>query len=326
MNRKYLIVAAAILALAIAGMVYYVHYQRSFTPEGIYSSNGRLEMTLINAATIYPGRVAEVLVAEGDHVQKDQALIHMQATDADAQIAVANAARRRGIEAKTRARSEAAAYQQKLKVSRLDYQNAVRMYHDHLVSNAELVKRKAQMAGDEASVKAASAAVKEADAAIGEAQANIDRLQSVKKDLTVKSPLDGRVESQLVEVGSVIGQGTRVFTLLDYKNVYMNIFLTTRSIANIRLGDEARIVLDNLDGVFPATIQYISSEAQFTPKYVETQQERDTMAYRVKLKIPEEIAIKYNELLKNGLTGVGYVKTDAQQHWPERLQIKLPKN
>ena len=50
------------------------------------------------------------------------------------------------------------------------------------------------------------------------------------------------------------------------------------------------------------------------------------MAYRVKLKIPEEIAIKYNKLLKNGLTGVGYVKTDAQQHWPERLQIKLPKN
>lgn len=326
MNKKYFVVVAVMLALATAGMIYYVHYQRSFMPEGVYSSNGRLEMTLINAATIYPGRVVEILATEGDHVQKDQALIRMQATDTDAQIAVADAARRRGIEAKIRARSEAAAYQQKLKVSRLEYQNAVQMYHNHLVSNAELVKRQAQMMGDEASVKAAFAAVKEADAAIGEAQANIDRLQSVKKDLTVKSPLEGRVESQLVEVGSVIGQGTRVFTVLDYKNVYMNIFLTIRSIANIRLGDEARIVLDGLYGVFPATIQYISSEAQFTPKYVETRQERETMAYRVKLKIPEQIAIKYDKLLKNGLTGVGYVKTNAQQNWPEKLQVKLPKN
>ncbi|MBN3859463.1 HlyD family efflux transporter periplasmic adaptor subunit [Neisseriaceae bacterium PsAf] len=324
MKKKYLIIGAVVLILLGLGVYYFVN--RDKTPDYIYFSNGRLDMTLINAATLYGGRVTEILVSEGDEVVKDQPVVKMQNTETQSQINIVNAAKQRGIEAKERAKSEYSAYQQKMNVSKLDYNNALKLRKDNLISDSELQKRKALYLADKASLQAVSAATKEADAAIQEAQANIDRIESIEDDLTIKSPIDGRVEYKLVEIGSVIPQGGKVVSIVDYKDVYMNIYLTTASTANIRLGDEARIILDNMDAVFPATIKYVSGEAQFTPKYVETELEREKMMYRVKLQIPEDIAVKYNKLLKNGLTGNGYVKTDPEAKWPSNLEIKLPKD
>ena len=92
----------------------------------------------------------------------------------------------------------------------------------------------------------------------------------------------------------------------------------------LKVGDEARIVLDGLDAVFPAKISFIATNAQFTPKAVETANERAKLMFKVKLKIPADIALKYNRLLKGGMTGNGYVRTNAQSGWPAELAVKLP--
>ncbi|MFH4416355.1 MAG: HlyD family efflux transporter periplasmic adaptor subunit [Neisseriaceae bacterium] len=328
MKKGYLVAIflVVLLVLGAAGIARYFLSAQKKLPENINSSNGRLEMTLVDAATIYPGRVVEVMVSEGDEVVKGQPLVRMQDSEAQSQLNIANAAKQRGIEAKQRAKAEYAAHEQKLNVSRLEYHNALSLRKDKLISASEVEKRKAQFLADKASLRAVAASIKEAEAAIGEGQANIDRVQTIKGDLIIKSPIDGRVENQVVEVGSVIPQGAKVMTIVDYKNAYMNIYLTTASTTNIRLGDEARIVLDHLEAVFPAVVQYVSSEAQFTPKYVETASEREKMMYRVKLKLPQEVAIHYNKLLKSGLTGNGYVRTKQETSWPDFLKVRLPRN
>ena len=94
--------------------------------------------------------------------------------------------------------------------------------------------------------------------------------------------------------------------------------------APLQTGDEARIVLDGINAVFPATISYIASDAQFTPKAVETPNEREKLMYKIKLKIPPDIAKRYNRLLKGGMTGNGYVRTNTQSGWPAELAVKLP--
>jgi HlyD family secretion protein len=105
----------------------------------------------------------------------------------------------------------------------------------------------------------------------------------------------------------------------------MTFFLPTTEAGRVALGAQARIVLDAApDYVFPATISYVASVSQFTPKSVETAEERVKLMFRVKAKIPPELLEKYRNQVKTGLPGMAYVQLDPQAAWPEWLQIKLP--
>lgn len=105
----------------------------------------------------------------------------------------------------------------------------------------------------------------------------------------------------------------------------MTVFLGSKIAGKLRVGDEARIVLDGLEGEpIPAKVSFISPEAQFTPKFVETASERDKLVYRIKLQIPAAIATQYEGQLKAGATGNGYVRLQADGHWPQTLVLARP--
>ncbi len=104
----------------------------------------------------------------------------------------------------------------------------------------------------------------------------------------------------------------------------MNLFLNGPTVNKIPLNSEARIVIDGMDAVWPATVTYIAADAQFTPKFVETAEEREKLVFKVKLQIPPHLAQQYAPYLKGGMTGRGYVLTDSHGQWPASLQTKLP--
>ncbi|MBP6563170.1 MAG: HlyD family secretion protein [Neisseriaceae bacterium] len=199
------------------------------------------------------------------------------------------------------------------------------MRRDDLVSSVEVTRRQAAAQGAKAGVSAAQAAKAEALAAVQEAQAYISRIQSVNDDMVVRAPIAGRVEYRIATEGAVVPAGGKIVTLLNSADAYMTLFLPTDTIGQLRLNAEARIVMDGLDYVFPATVSFIASQAQFTPKYVETSSEREKLMYKVKLQIPEAVAIKHKDLIKGGLTGNGYVSLSGQPQWPAALTVKLPK-
>ena len=92
------------------------------------------------------------------------------------------------------------------------------------------------------------------------------------------------------------------------------------------LGAEARLLVEPLpDRAIPANVSFVSARAQFTPKQVETQSERDRMMFRVKLRVPQKLVEKYLEYVKTGVTGVGYVRLDPAAQWPEWLDSDLVK-
>ena len=142
--------------------------------------------------------------------------------------------------------------------------------------------------------------------------------------MNIRAPIAGRVEYTIAEAGNVVAAGSKVVSLLDPADVSMNIFLPTDSISRLKVNDEARIRLDGIDAVFPAKIKFIATDAQFTPKSVETVDERAKLMFKVKLQVPRETAVKYNRLLKGGLTGNGFVKTDDKGAWPAELAVRLP--
>ena len=140
------------------------------------------------------------------------------------------------------------------------------------------------------------------------------------KDATLVSPVIGRVLYRLTEPGEVLAPGGAALTLVDLGDVYMEIFLPSNQAASLKVGGEGRIVMDYLpDRTVPAKVTFVSPEAQFTPKQVETPSEREMLMFRVKLQIPQDLVLHYVERIKTGVRGVGYVKVDESAEWPDRL-------
>ena len=347
-------VLLAVLLAAAAGGGWWLYQQQESTalPDFVFHSNGRLELNRLDVASLYPGRVERVLVAEGDAVKANEVLVELSSAQSSGQLAAAQAATLRAAELVQRARAgvtqaqqavaradaEIAAYRQQQKVAKLELDNAKQMRREDLVSASELAKRQADFERATASVQAAQAARAEAQAAVAQGQAAVaeaeagvkqataqaDTAASADADMAIRSPLTARVEYRLVEPGTVIGAGSRVISLLDPADVSMNVFLPNATVGGLRVGDEARLVLDGIDAVFPAQVSFIASEAQFTPKAVETADEREKLVFRVKLKVPAEVAQRYDRLLKGGMTGDGYVRRDSSQAWPLALEVRLP--
>ena len=90
----------------------------------------------------------------------------------------------------------------------------------------------------------------------------------------------------------------------------MTIYLPDAQAGQLALGDEARMILDPYpDLVIPAHVSFVATEAQFTPKPVETAAERENLMFRVKLQVDPEVLRKYHAEVKTGIRGMGFVRT-----------------
>ena len=300
-----------LIITAIVGFLAYqkISADKDRLPENIISGNVRLEMGRTDIASLYAGKIEQIFVNEGDEVVAGQDLVKLEDTQSATQLAAVKSA-------KARAEAALAAQKQKQANADLDLQNAQQLYKENLVSKSELKKRQIQKQAEKSGIDAANAAV-------AEANAQILRIENINNDMTLKAPIDGVVEYRLFETGEVIGAGMKVVSLLNPADVSAQIFVPVGKLPKIAVGDEARIVIDGLNAVFPAKISFIANQAQFTPKYVETKSEREKLMFRVKLTIDKDTALKYKHYLKGGLTATAYISTNKQ--FPENLTVKLPK-
>lgn len=307
------------------GLAYWLHTRDRGLPEGLARGNGRMEVERIDIAAKYPGRIVELPVHEGDLVKAGDLIARQDSTDLLAQRDAVAAARDRAGQAMQRAQAETEVRRVQARLAQLELDHAGKLQQDALVSGAEVERRTAQRDGEQAGVKVATAAIGEATAARGEAEAQIRRLNVAIEDMSLRAPVDGRIEYRVVEPGSVIPSGGRVVTLLNLADAHMTVFLPTAVAGKLQVGDEARIVLDAApQHVVPAKVSFVAAEAQFTPKHVETDAEREKLVFRVKLQVPREVAQRYSRYVKAGLTGHGHVRTDARTPWPASLQVNLP--
>ena len=150
-------------------------------------------------------------------------------------------------------------------------------------------------------------------------------IESILKDLVLISPRTGRVQYQLARNGEVIAAGGKVLTILDLQDVYMTIFLPAATAGKLEIGGEARIILDPApQWVVPAKVSFVAADAQFTPKTVETAEEREKLMFRAKLQLDAAVLKQYSSRVKTGVRGLGIVRTNPAAPWPDDLQVKLP--
>lgn len=314
-----MLIIAAIALLVLAGQ------RATRLPAGLAKSNGRIEIERIDIASKYPGRIKQIEVREGDDVTQGQTIALMDDTELRAQLAAAKAAVRRASQSIERAKAEVVLREAEHKLSEAELKRAKELERKAVASTADLDRRTAQHEVAEAHILAANATVADAVAARDATEAEVARIEATIADMRLTSPVEGRVEYRLAQVGTVLPAGGRIATILDLSQTYMTVFLPTSDAGRARLGTEARILLDAAPGyVIPATVSFVASEAQFTPKTVETANEREKLMYRVKLRFDPKLIGTYRDHVKAGLTGDAFVKLDAKAEWPTRLDVRLP--
>ena len=116
-----------------------------------------------------------------------------------------------------------------------------------------------------------------------------------------------------------------MLTILDLRDVYMTVFFPAAVAGKLEIGGEARIILDPAPQyVVPATVSFVAADAQFTPKTVETAEEREKLMFRVKLKVDPQLLKQNSRKVKTGVRGLGFVRTNPATAWPQDLHTRLP--
>ena len=119
--------------------------------------------------------------------------------------------------------------------------------------------------------------------------------------------------------------GGKVLNLVDLSDVYMTFYLPTVTAGRIAEGADVHLLLDAYpEYVIPAKATFVADVAQFTPKTVQTQEERLKLTFRIKARIDADLLKKHITHVHTGLPGIAYVKLDPKAEWPPKLQVRIP--
>ena len=353
-TRNRWLLAALVLIAAGGGYYAWQSSQSSELPAGIIGGNGRIEAVEIDISTKSAGRLRDIGVKEGDFVKAGQVLAQMDIDQLAAQKRQAEAELHRAMiavdtagsvisqrEAERRAAIAVveqrkaqldAATRRRARSEQLSKTNTIAQQvldDDRANENgakAALAAADASVAASDAAIGTARAQVIDAGAAVEAARAAIDSIDTEIADGTLKSPRDGRIQYLVAEPGEVLAAGGRVINLVDLSDVYMTFFLPSGEAGRVSIGSEVRLVLDAAPQyVVPAKVSFVADVAQFTPKTVETEEERQKLMFRIRAQIPPELLRKYITYVKTGLPGMAYLRLDPNAAWPERLEKSLVK-
>lgn len=322
MSRTFRIALALVALVLIAFVGYqYVESKRRAVPEGIAYGNGRIEAKLVDVSAREALRVKQILVEEGELVEPGQVLVQMDTVTLDAELAEANANVAAAKERLAVAEATITKVKSQIKLARIEADRSRKLVAENAGSQREYDVRRAAVETSTAALAEAEAQLETARREIAVAEANAATVQTRIDDATLKSPVLGRVLYRLAEPGEVLGAGGKALTLVNLEDVYMEIFLPAAEAAAVKVGAEGRLTVDFEPGRSAVGyVSFVSPEAQFTPKEVETKSEREKLVFRVKIQVPKSLVTHYVQHIKTGVRGVGYVKISESAAWPDWLQ------
>ncbi len=349
-NKKSFMLVFAVVAAAAVALSAWQPWRDKGPGDGFVNGNGRIEATEVAVAAKQAGRIRQILVGEGEFVTAGQVVARMEIASLQAQRDEAAARLQQAREAIAGAHAQVSLRQSDLqsalalvtqRESELEAANrrlarSEQLTREGFFSAQTLDDDRARVRNQAATLSAAQAQVRAAQAAITAArtqvngaaanaraaQATLDRIEVDMADSDLKAPRDGRVQYLLAREGEVVAGGARVLNLLDLSDVYMTFFLPETVSGRVALGSDVRIVLDAAPQyVIPAAVSFVASNAQFTPKTVETASERQKLMFRVRAQIDRDLLKRHLKQVKTGLPGVAWLKLDPNVAWPAHLAV-----
>ncbi|MGD0993475.1 MAG: efflux RND transporter periplasmic adaptor subunit [Gemmatimonadales bacterium] len=310
MNRKKLIPVAAAVVVLVA--VWFFLLKRS-NADGPLDASGTVEATDAQLGFEAAGRIDTILVDEGDRVKAGQELARLDESElsarrqqATAQLASAQATldeleRGSRTQEVQQGQDQLAAANQRLADAQRDLDRTKRLFDGGAVSRETLDK--AQLAFDVAQSQHDQAAqalqllqigprperIDAQRAAVAAAQATVQQINAMLGNAVIHAPFDGVVTVKDREIGETVSPGAPVLTVTNLDDRWVRIYIPETRIGAVHLGEGATITADTYKGrVYRGAVSFIASEAEFTPKNVQTKDERVKLVYAVKVRITSD--------------------------------------
>lgn len=288
-------VVAGALALAIAG--YFL-----FRPSGdgdLLTASGTVEATEAGLGFQVPGRIDRIGPHEGDRVQAGDTLAALDRDELTARLAQARAILAE-LEAGARseelaqAREAAGAAEDRYADAQRDFERVQRLFQGGAVSQEALDKAQlaldvAQSQRDQAEQQLRLVETGPRKERIAAQRAAVAQAEAALANAVIIAPFDGVVSVRDREPGETVGAGSPVLTLMNLSDRWVRIYIREDRIAAVRLGQPATITVDTYpDKQYTGSVSFISSEAEFTPRNVQTTEERVKLVYAVKVRVASD--------------------------------------
>ena len=294
-------------------------------PAGIAKAEGRIEAIQADVSSKYPGQLVDISVEEGTKVAVGQVIGRVSSPEFEARLRGAQSDLQSAQDGLAGAEAEIASRRSALVFAKSDFERGQALMKSGFITKQAFEERQRNFESAEAAVQNMTGRRDQAQSAITAAEANVQQIEAMIQDLTLVSPRNGQVQYQLARKGETVAAGEPIVTILDLTDLYMVIFLNAADSGRLGIGDEARVILDAVpDYVIPAEVSFVASDAQFTPKTVETEAEREKLMFRVQLRIDRQVLQRYYGRVETGLRGSGFVRTKPEAQWPAQLEVKLP--
>ena len=305
MKKKLAMVGIIVLIGVIAALMYRSRNQQE---EGVLTLSGNVEITEINTGFKFSGRIRELLAEEGQTVKKGDKMAVLDSAELEGLVIQSRAALNEALTKHTelksgarlqeieQAKANVSYAEAELVKSKKDYERSEALFQKEVIAAQQMdaVKRTYDVALSrhrnaletlslvkegprKESIKAAEERVQQAKAALGVSE---ERL----KDTVLFAPVSGVIMRKNMEPGETVAPGAPVYTIGDLENPWIRVYVKEDKLGLVKLGQKAGITTDSYPGKkYEGVITYISSEAEFTPKNVQTQEERVKLVFGIKV-------------------------------------------
>jgi len=282
---------------------------------------GTIEATQVDVSVKITGRILVRLVKEGDRVTRGQVLVRLDDSELAADVRRQDAGLRsaeatlRDLEKGARpqeiedARAAVSSAEATRTMTEREYQRSDQLYTKNLIAAQdvdrtrqayEVAKAQERSARERLALLLAGSRPDQIDAArwqVTQAESALAQAQSRLREARVVSPIDGVVLRKNLEAGETANPGVPILTLVNPKDVWLRAYVPETEVGRLKVGDTAALRVDAFPNrVFTGRLIEIGSEAEFTPRNVQTKKERVTLVFRIKIQIDNP-----DGLLKPGL-------------------------
>jgi HlyD family secretion protein len=275
-NPKF-VLAAAVVAAAAIGAYIYLQIANNSSMKIIHVS-GNIEATEVRLSFQVSGKISELLVDEGYAVKKGQIVARLDKKEL--------------IQARDNAQAALEKAQANYKWAELEYQRAENLLKTGAMTTQQRDNAKNQFEMGEAELKLLTASLEIAKINLSYADLN--------------SPVDGFVLVKSAEAGEVVQPGSTVFTVADLNDIWLTAYIVETDLGRVKLNQQVSLKTDTYPGKeYNGRVSFISQQAEFTPKQIQTPEERVKLVYRIKI-----VVTNTNQELKPGMPADGYIKVE----------------
>jgi len=307
--KKRLVPVVIIAVIIIIAVIFIIRYARN-RDDGTMRLSGNVEVTEHNIGFKVPGKVTKLTVDEGDRVKQGDLLAELSSADVkalvdqnraqleEAKVKLAelrSGSRRQEI---GRARAESASVEAELQKARKDFERARTLYDNGAISASSFDAAKSAFEARLGQLRSARQQqslveegprredIKAAELRVSQLTAAVANAEDKLSDTRLYAPATGIVFRKNVELGEIVQPGAAIFVIGDLERPWVKVYVKEDKLSLVKLGQKARITVDTYkDRYYEGTVTFISSDAEFTPKNVQTEEERVKLVFGVKVTV-----------------------------------------